>query len=129
MILNRYAELLTTHFYCSETRVTLKKFLQIVNNKHLNIKFTCENEINGTISFFDIKISRLNNKFTTSVYRKSSFIGLGINFFSFCTPQFKINSIRTLIFRYICSNFQNIHNEFEFLKSFFKCNVFPVNLV
>ena len=106
-------------------------FLQYVNNKHPNIKFTCENEINGTISFLDIKISRLDNKFTTSVYRKSSFTGLGMNFFSFCTPQFKINSIRTLIFRAfnICSNFQNIHNEFEFLKSFFKCNGFPINLV
>ena len=82
-------------------------FLHYVNNKHPNIKFTCENEINGTISFLDIKISRLNNKFTTSVYRKSSFTGLGMNFFSFCTPQFKINSIRTLIFRAfnICSNF------------------------
>ena len=106
-------------------------FLQYVNNKHPNIKFTCENEINGTISFLDIKISRFDNKFTTSVYRKSSFTGLGMNFFSFCTPQFKINSIRTLIFRAfnICSNFQNIHNEFEFLKSFFKCNGFPINLV
>ena len=106
-------------------------FLQYVNNKHPNIKFTCENEINATFSFLDIKISRLNYNFTTSVYRKSSFTGLGMNFFSFCTPQFKINSIRTLIYRAfnICSNFQNIHNEFEFLKSFFKCNDFPVNLV
>ena len=52
-------------------------------------------------------------------------------FFSFCTPQFKINSIRTLIFLAfnICSNFLNIYNEFEFLKSFFKCNGFPINLV
>ena len=106
-------------------------FLQYVNNKHPNIKFTCENEINGTISFLDIKLSRLDNKFTTYVYRKSSFTGLGMNFFSFCTPQFKINSIRTLIFRAfnIFCNFQNIHNEFEFLKSFFKCNGFPINLV
>ena len=92
--------------------------------------FTCENDINVIISFFDIQISSFNNKFTTSVYHKSSFTGLGMNYFSFCTPQFKINSIRTLFHRAynICSNFKNLQNVFEFINNFFKCNGFPVNL-
>ena len=71
MILNRFYtdDMLTTHFYCSETGVTLTYLYNMLINKHPNIKFTCENEINGTIYFLDIKIFRLNIKFITSVYR------------------------------------------------------------
>ena len=59
------------------------------------------------------------------------FSGLGSSFFNFCSFLFKINSIKTLISRwfYVCSNYKDMHCEFNFLKTFFTSNGFPVSLV
>ena len=65
----------------------------------MNIDFTIENECNGSLAFLDVEISRLDGKFCTSVFRKEMFSGLGISFFSFCTFKFKLNSIKTLLYR------------------------------
>ena len=56
-------------------------FLDYLNSKHPNIKFTCEHESSGSLSFLDVNVSRSCNKFTTSVFRKSTFTGLGTSFF------------------------------------------------
>ena len=96
-------------------------FFDYVNSKHPNIKFTMELEVNGILSFLDAKISRSNEGFHTSVYRKQSFTGLGISFFSFCQLRFKTNAIKTLLHRAynVCSTYYSLHNEFLFLKNFF----------
>ena len=59
------------------------------------------------------------------------FSGLGSSFFNFCSFLFKINSIKTLISRWfnVCSNYKDMHCEFNFLKTFFISNGFPVSLV
>ena len=95
--------------------------LNYLNNKHPNIKFTCETEISNKLPFLDCNIHRVNNTFETSVYRKNTFSGLGISNFSFCSNSFKLNSINTLLFRAygICSNYFHLHNEFNFLIIFF----------
>ena len=56
---------------------------------------------------------------------------LGLSFFSSCPIKFKINAISTLIHRafHLCNNFHNIHNEFQFLRKFFKNNGYPVHLI
>ena len=56
-------------------------FLNYVNSKHPNIKFTMETESSNSLSFLDVKVSCNNNKFTTSVFRKPTFSGLGTSFF------------------------------------------------
>ena len=48
----------------------VEKLRNYLNKQHKNIKFTSEIEKNGSLSFLDIKISRENIKFVTSVYRK-----------------------------------------------------------
>ena len=55
--------------------------LNYANSKHPNIKFTMETESSNSLSFLDVKVSRNNNKFTTSVYRKPTFSGIGTSFF------------------------------------------------
>ena len=46
-------------------------FRNYLNRQHKNIRFTQYSHKNeNSISFLDIEISRDNNKFTTSVYRK-----------------------------------------------------------
>ena len=58
-------------------------FLQYLNNQHENITFTLECETNNAPSFLDVKVSRENNKFITSVFRKETFSGQGTSFLVF----------------------------------------------
>ena len=48
-----------------------QKFLRYMNSRHKNIKFTFEEEENGSLSFLDVKITRKNGKFSTSIHRLS----------------------------------------------------------
>ena len=50
--------------FSSEMHVT--KFLNYMNSKHPNIKFTVEREGNNSLSFLDIKIFRDSEKFFVS---------------------------------------------------------------
>ena len=49
-----------------------KKFRGYLNCQHLNIKFTSEIEESNSISFLDIKISKVHNSFSTNIYRKAN---------------------------------------------------------
>ena len=102
-------------------------FLDYLNAKHHNIRFTCEIEENSSLSFLDTQLIKENGKLTTSVYRKLTFTGLGLNFLSYSPYLYKINSIRTLLNRAynVCSNFVTLDKEFQFLKTFFECNAYP----
>ena len=84
-----------------------KLFLNYLNCQHQNIKFTCETELDKSISLLDILITRSNNKFETSVFRKETFAGSGTSYFSYCSQLFKVNAIKTLLHRAykISSNF------------------------
>ena len=106
-------------------------FLDYLNSKHPNIKFTCEHESSGSLSFLDVNVSRSCNKFTTSVFRKSTFTGLGTSFFSYCTYLFKINAIKTLLYRayHISSSYFILDIEFNFLRQYFAKNGYPLGLV
>ena len=105
-------------------------FLNYLNSKHPNITFTCEAESSNSLPFLDINITRTGSAFKTSIYRKSTFSGQGISFFSFCFFNFKVNAIKTLVYRayHLCSSYLDFHEEIEFLKNFFVNNGFPCNL-
>ena len=55
-------------------------FLEYMNKKHKNMKLSIETEINGSLSFVDVKIFCENNNFVTSVFRKETFSGVYTNF-------------------------------------------------
>ena len=61
----------------------IKKFLNYSNRQHESIRFPSDTENENFVLFIEIKISRDNKKFTTSVYRKPTFSGVFINFGSF----------------------------------------------
>ena len=106
-------------------------FLDYVNSKHANIKFTMEMEQDSILPFLDVSVQRSCNSFHTSVFRKEVFSGLGTSYFSFCCKIFKINSVKTLLHRAynICSDFRSMHREFDFLINFFHTNGYPKPLV
>ena len=48
-----------------------------LNNRHSNIKFKIEKQINHSISFLDVLISGINNQnLTLQIYHKSTYTGL-----------------------------------------------------
>ena len=75
-------------------------------------------------------VERVNNSFQTSIYRKSTFTGLGLNFHSFTPFIYKLNSIKTLIYRtyHLSSTYLNFHSDLVFLRNFFLANGFPLTI-
>ena len=109
----------------------VEKFRQYLNDKHDNIKFTADLEKDNKLNFLDITVEKCNTGFTTSVYRKRTFSGLGISFFSFDVLKFKYNAVKSLLFRAfkISSTYTLMHNEFQFLKKYFFNNGYPKELI
>ena len=108
-----------------------QSFFNFINNVHPNIQFTMEQENSGKLPFLDTSVSR-NIKdgvtsFETSVYRKPTFSGLGLSFFSHSSSKFKINAIKTLIQRAykISSTYELFDKENTFLRNYFIKNGFP----
>ena len=82
-------------------------FLNFLNNRHPNIKFTIEKQINHSIAFLDVFISGINNQILTlQTYHKSTYTGLLLNLKSFTSFSYKISLIKCLIDRLlkICNN-------------------------
>ena len=77
----------------------IEKFRNYLSRQHRNIRFTSEIGNENFVSFLDIKISRENNKFTTSVYRKPNLGGVVTNFESFILKSYKYNLLFTLLHR------------------------------
>ena len=48
----------------------LDGFHEHLNTQHRNIKFTVEHERENKLAFLDVQVTRINNRLTTSVYRK-----------------------------------------------------------
>ena len=105
-------------------------FLNFINSFHVNIKFTMDVEANNELSFLDVLVSRCNGHFLTGVFRKKTFTGLGMNFFSNCSFSFKLNACKTLLFRAysLSSNWFKFHEEMSFLKSYFSKNCYPYHI-
>ena len=93
----------------------LKKFNEYLNTKHNNIKFTSEKEINGSLPFLDVLISRNKEGFTTTLYQKLTFSGVYSNFNSFIADEYKHGLIFTLLFR-IFSDSCKFHKAVNYLK-------------
>ena len=109
----------------------VEKFLDYLNAQHPNMAFTHEKEVDRKLPFLDCLVSRENGQFSTSVFRKSTFTGLGLSFFSFISHIYKINSIKTLLFRAktISSNHTVLNKEITFLVNYFWHNGYPKSLV
>ena len=73
------------------------EFFKFLNTQHPNIKFTFEKQKDDKLAFLDILISKTEQNFCTSVYRKMTSIGLYTNFVNFTPYSYKIGLIKTLI--------------------------------
>ena len=74
-------------------------FLNYLNSLHHNITFTMETEIDGTLPFLDIHITRQQSNISTKVYRKTTHSGVYSHFTSFIPNRMKQQLIYTLVDR------------------------------
>ena len=85
-------------------------FLDYLNCRHVNTKFTFEKEKNGNVSFLDVLVTKSKhlhyNYFSQKIYT-----GLLMNFLSFSPINYKIGLIKMLIYRTCKIN--NMENDFK----------------
>ena len=95
------------------------------------IRFTSETENKNSISFFEIKISRNNNKLTTSVYRKPIVSEVFTKFGSFIPKSYKYSLLFTFLHKAfkVCSNFELFHQQMDKLKTVLENNGYPKSFV
>ena len=118
-------------FVLFKSKEHLKLFVNYMNLKHKNIKYTFETEDSNNFSFLDDKLTRQNKRFVTSTFRKATFSGVVTNYDSFISDTYKIGLVHVLLFQSfkICSSMENVHIEVELLRSIFKCNNYHVNII
>ena len=90
-------------------------------------KFTSDAENDNSFSFLDIKITRHNQQFKTSVYRKPTFSGVFTHYESYVDQKYKKSLTDILPFRCfsICSDYMSFHLEVENLAEILKKNSYP----
>ena len=83
------------------------------------------------IPFLDVFINNDIDFLVTSVYRKKTFTGLLINYFSFTSRSYKLGLIRTLVDRAykINNTWLGFHEDITKLTKILQKNLFPVHLV
>ena len=95
-------------------------FLNFLNKRHPNIKFTIEKQISHRIAFLDVFISGVNNQnLTLQTNHKLTYTELLLNFKSFTSFSYKISLIKCLIDKSfkICNNWNSFNNDIENIKS------------
>ena len=80
-LFKRYVDDIFVMFHCQSH---LKDFVNYMNTKHPNIKFTSGFEENDSFSFLDVKITRRNNQLVMSVFRKATFSDVFTNLKVLC---------------------------------------------
>ena len=117
-------------FLCVPHNFNTELFLQHMNTRHTNIKFTHELEEANTISFLDTSVTHNENIIHTSVFRKPTFTGLMLNYNSNAPVTWKKALITCLISRAydLCSSWSSFHKEISFLRNLFLKNDFPSSL-
>ena len=106
-------------------------FLNYLNNRHPNIKFTSDMEETNKLPFLDILIIKENNQFQTTVFHKKTFTGLYTKWDSFIPRKYKVNLINTLLDRFwkICSNDNLFNQEVTNLKQLLIRNGYPNGII
>ena len=108
-------------FLLFNDKVHSSLFINYVNCKHPNIKFTMETESSNSLFFWMSKFLVITISSQRQCIENLHFPALVPVFFSFIPFVFKINAIKSLVFRSysICSDYFLLHSEFQFLINYF----------
>ena len=108
-----YKRFMDDTFVLFKSQDDVKKFHKYISSRHKNMNFTFETEIDNTLPFLDVLVSKDPDGFSTSLYRKPTFSGLYSNFSSFMPIKYKMGLLFTLLFRgfSLCTDWSKFHSE------------------
>lgn len=109
----------------------MNKFFHMINSIHPNLKFTKELANNDKLPFLDVLVIKNNDgTVSTSVYRKPTWTGLYLHFFSFVPTAYKRNLVNNLFdrARRICSS-EYLDTELELLFKTLRENGYPPKFI
>ena len=126
----QFTNVMLTIFLLFKSKEHLKWFVNYMNSKHKNIKFTFETEDSNNFSLLDVKRTTKTKSLLLWFFTKPHLVEF-TNYDSFIFDTYKIGLVHILLFRFfkICSSMENFHIEVELLRSIFKCNNYPVNII
>lgn len=58
------------YIYHNKQKYKPKKIIEVINRYDVNVQFTIEKKNNRSLAYLDVKITHLNEKIQTTVYRK-----------------------------------------------------------
>ncbi|XP_077282634.1 uncharacterized protein LOC143908746 [Temnothorax americanus] len=109
---------------------TINAVLAVFNNYHPRLQFTFETEANSSIPLLDTLVIRDGDKLITNWYRKPTFSGRYINYFSNHPRKYKINTIINLVDHAILLSDDRFHHtNINIVKDILTNNCFPIKLV
>ena len=103
-------------------------FFDYINDRHPNMRFTMEKEMDKKIPFLDVLIDNSQPQSPiTRVYRKKTFTGLLTNYFSFTPFSYKLGLNWTLVDRTykINNTWVDFHEDIKKLILILRKNIFP----
>jgi len=104
--------------------------LTTFNSYHPRLKFTYEVENNNSLSFLDVLLVRSDNMLISNWYRKSTFSGRYINFYSNHPPQYKLNTITNLVDHAILLSDAQFHKDnIRIVKDILGNNGYPKHII
>ena len=89
-----------------------------------------EIEENNSLAFLDSLVKR-SKTIAITVYRKRSFTGIYLNWYSLTSRKFKLNLVKCLLDRAwkICTSYELFHKEVQNLKYLLCKNDYPIEIV
>ena len=109
----------------------IENILQCFNTNQFNIKFTLEKEKERPINFLDISITRKQDqKLSLNWYRKPTWSGRYLNFFSHHPLRYKKSVVNNLVDRAILLSDKEFHTEnLDLIKNVLQENCYPSTFV
>ena len=123
LLYDRYVDDVFSFF---ENKQNSLVFEERLKGLHPALRFTRDDEKNGSLPFLDVRVAKTNLGISTSLYRKPTFTGLYTSWDSFSPDVYKINLVRALTYRIIriCSP-AVVEEELRLLRSILAKNGYP----
>ena len=111
--------------------IDIDNILQLFNTNQFNIKFALEKEKKRTINFLDISITRKQDqKLSCNWYRKPTWSGRYLNFFSHHPLRYKKSVVNNLVDRAILLSGREFHLEnLNLIKNVLEENFYPPTFI
>jgi len=98
-----------------------------INNLHINLSFTMEREVDGTIPFLDMQLRHEGKNITSTWYSKPTDTGLILNYHSLAPRRYKRSVVSGFVHRIFraCSTWKHFHASILKAKTILEHNQYP----